>query len=160
MGKGAQQMSTSEQRTLEHGDIRKDGWVYVGVDEGGSNLFAKGSGVTKWREAMSLASSSEAHLGTDHELELLYKNIVNGVINGENTPQNQIDSLKGVFDVSGSNPSGWVWGARLELALPQYYARIQRLSDGVSLWGWQDNTASTILFRSEPATAPAPVQMG
>ena len=52
-------------------------------------------------------------------------------------------------NVSGSNPSGWVWGSRRNPNNPDNNARVQRLSDGNRNWNWQDNDASTVLFRSE-----------
>ena len=36
-----------EKKPLQHGDITKDGWAYVGVNEEGRDVFAKGYGVKK-----------------------------------------------------------------------------------------------------------------
>lgn len=131
---------------IHFGDV-KDGWAYVGVDKNtGQNVFAKAYGVqdgksslTKtWKEAMDFAAGENAHLGSDAELDLLQTNIINKGL------------LKDAFDVSGSDPAGWVWGSRKSPIYPAHGARAQRLSGGNRLWDWQDHDASVVLFRAEP----------
>ena len=116
---------------------REDGWAYVGVGEDGKDVFAKGYGVKQWKEAMNFAARKGAHLGSDAELDLLQTTLNKGL-------------LKDSFDLSGSNPSGWVWGSRMYPFYPDYGARVQSLSGGGRGWSWQVNDASTVLFRSEP----------
>jgi hypothetical protein len=132
-------------KTLEVGDV-KDGWAYVGVDKDtGQNVFAKAYGVQdgkssltkKWKDAMEFAAGENAHLGSDDELNLLQTTLNKGL-------------LKGAFDTSGSFPAGWVWGSRRYPLCPSSYARVQRLSDGVRNWDWQDYDYSVVLFRAEP----------
>jgi hypothetical protein len=124
-------------KALEIGDKREDGWAYVGVGEDGKDVFAKGYGVKKWKEAMKFAEGEGAHLGSEAELVLLQTTLNKGL-------------LKDSFDLSGSLPSGWVWGSRRCPNYPDNLARVQRLSDGHRGWVWQDDGASTVLFRSEP----------
>ena len=141
--------SPASQKPLEHGDINADGWAYVGVNEDGQDVFAKGYGVKKWKEAMKFAANSDAHLGSDHELDLLQDNVIDGIIKNGDTPEDIKDGLRKIFDVSGSGPSGWAWGSRRVPHLPDGNARVQRLSGGHRLWGWQGTHASTVLFRTE-----------
>lgn len=136
--------ANDSKKTLEIGDV-KDGWAYVGMDKG-QNVFAKAcdvqdgkSSLTKqWQEVMDFAASQNAHLGSDEELDLLQKNIINKGL------------LKGDFDTTGSTPAGWVWGSRRHPSHPDVGARVQRLSGGLRGWVWQDNACSVVLFRSEP----------
>ena len=141
--------SSASQKTLEHGDITKDGWAYVGVNEDGQDVFAKGYGVKTWKEAMEFAANNGAHLGSDHELDLLQENVIDGVIKNGHTPEDIKASLKKIFDVSGFNPSGWAWGSRTPPHNPERGTRVQRLSDGHRDWGWPYDPASPVLFRTE-----------
>lgn len=137
-------------KALEFGDVTEEGWAYVGVDKGsGQNVFARAYGVEggksylteKWKEAIDIAANQKAHLGSDAELGLLQKNIINKGL------------LRSIFDVNGTYHSGWVWGSRKDPKYPEEIARIQRLSDGLQGWDWQDNQegqASVVLFRTEP----------
>lgn len=128
-------------KTLEIGDKRENGWAYVGVGEDGKDVFAKGYGVKKWKEAMKFAEGEDARLGSDAELDLLQGALNKGL-------------LRHSFDMSGSVPSGWVWGSRRHPGDPGDGARVQRLSDGNRYWDWQGDVASTVLFRSEPRPVP------
>lgn len=132
-----------KEKILKLGDV-KDSWVYVGTDKG-LNIFAKAYGVRKgkssltkqWEETMDFAASQNAHLGSDAELHLFQVNVINKGL------------LKGAFDTSGSDPAGWVWGARRFPVYPNDFARVQRLSDGYPDWYWKGYQVSVLLFRSE-----------
>ncbi|PJB71501.1 MAG: hypothetical protein CO093_04995 [Alphaproteobacteria bacterium CG_4_9_14_3_um_filter_47_13] len=128
-------------KTLEIGDKTEDGWAYVGENYG-QNIFAKGYGVKKWKEAMKFAEGQNAHLGSDAELDLLQTALNKGL-------------LKDSFDTSGSDPAGWAWGQR-HPTYPGINARVQKLSDGKKDWRWPGadvspgDDASAVLFQSEP----------
>ena len=142
------QSATVTKQAYNIGDVTEDGWAYVGVDKDtGQNVFAKAHGVEKgkstltmkWQEAIDFAAGQNAHLGSDAELDLLQETLNKGL-------------LKEAFDVSGSFPSGWVWGSRRSPYGPEdVSARIQMLRDGDRSWGWKGGQAPAVLFRSEPS---------
>ena len=133
------QGNDSKKKELEIGDKREDGYAFVGTDNGQNVFakFAKGDGVKKWKEAMKFAEGQNAHLGSDAELDLLQ-----GALNKA--------LLRDSFDVSGSNPAGWVWGSRRDPGSPDGDARVQVLSVGFRVWVWPSLDASVVLFRAEP----------
>lgn len=148
-----------KQKTFEHGDIVEDCWVYVGVNGDGENVFAKGCGVKMWKEAIKFASKNDAHLGSEHELDLLQRNVIDGIIKNENIAVNDKKGVQkmfgGMFDVKEHARSSWAWSSVESLASsPDSHVLIQCLRDGRRTWGQQQRVDSsglfTVMFRSEP----------
>jgi hypothetical protein len=130
----------------EIGDKMEDGTIYAGFSpDTGRNMFVTpkdASGVLKWNAAMKYAAELDANghkdwkLPTKAELDVLYQNRDKG-------------ALKGTFDTSGSNPSGWYWSATENPGRPDG-AWMERFSDGFRGWVWEGNDASVRPVRSGP----------
>jgi hypothetical protein len=129
------------------GDTCSDKTIYAGRSpDTGSFMFATphdaAGDARPWKQAMQYAADLDVNghkdwkLPSKAELNLLYQNRHKG-------------ALKGTFDESGSNPSGWYWASSKNPFDPGY-ARVQRFSDGGPNWYWKGDVASVRPVRSEP----------
>jgi hypothetical protein len=106
------------------------GWIYAGISKTTHEPFyvaPKDSGVFKWNEAMAFAANEGSRLPSKEELDQLYDAKDKG-------------SLKGTFNVTGSDSAGWYWSSR---DLNYYdFAWAQRFSDGHQNYYPKDYDAS------------------
>ena len=140
-----------KKNALKPGDMTEDGRVYVGINWYGNDIFTKGGyGVRKWEEAMTFAKRKGAYLGSDHELGMLQKNIIEGILQNKEVPEADKKPLKKMFDLSGSNPSGLVWSGNVLRGSTPALIQVQRLSDGSQRVASPNDVVSPVLFWKEP----------
>lgn len=131
---------------LKIGEEIEDGTIFAGVSpDTGGNMFVtqqEASGTFNWNAAMKYAAALYANghkdwrLPTKAELDVLYQGRHKG-------------ALKGTFNESGSDLSGWYWSATEYPDVPAS-AWMERFSVGVQVWFWKGYGASVRPVRSEP----------
>ena len=140
---------SSKSRTtkgLEVGDRMEDGTIFAGISpDTGRNMFVTpkdAPGTLEWKAAMKYAADIDANghkdwkLPTKAELEVLHQN-------------RDKSALKGTFNESGSDLSGWYWSATEG---PDDYPDEAWLGHPLQCrgWYWKGIDAAVRPVRSEP----------
>ncbi len=124
---------------LEPGDMAGDGWTYVGDDDG-KDIFVKGYGVKKWKNAMNFAETQGAHLGSNKELYILQENLIEEGL------------LRLPFEkmATGQNATNRIWGSQTYKNQPtSHNMQTRKQKDAPNYCEFY-----TVLFRPNPRPLP------